>query len=212
MNTSPVVVLTGFEPFAGDQSNPSGEVVRRLADEWDGPEALVTDVLPVAFDAAAHRMRDLIATHDPDVVIATGLAGGRRAVSLERVAVNLIDARIPDAHGDQPVDVASVATGPAAVFSTLPVKATVQAIEAAGIPAELSLTAGSYVCNHVFFVAAHTVRPESRVGFIHLPWTRDHTDNAPDLSTADLVRALRIAIRCAVDLDEDIHPPGGAIH
>lgn len=103
---APIVLVTGFEPFGGDSANPSGDAVRTLAAEGLGGLAatLVTAVLPVTFAGSATRIRELIATHRPDIVIATGLAGGRSAIGVERVAVNLLDARIPDNAGDQPVD------------------------------------------------------------------------------------------------------------
>ncbi len=151
------VLLTGFEPFAGDVTNPSGDAVRMVADQWDEPEKLVTAVLPVEFDRARRSLLELIAMHEPDVVIATGLAGGRTGISVERVAINLIDARIPDNAGDQPVDVPSSPGAPAAHFATLPVKAITAAIADAGIPAAVSHSAGTFVCNHAMFTALDVV-------------------------------------------------------
>src|SRR5918993_1754260 len=166
------VLLTGFEPFGGDARNPSGEAVRLVAAEWGGPETLVVAVLPVTFDGAARELERLIAEHSPDVVIACGLAGGRAEIAVERVAVNLIDARIPDNAGAQPVDEPSVPGAGAAHFSSLPVKAIVRDIAASGIPVALSHSAGTFVCNHAFFVAAERAAtvPGLRAGFIHVPW------------------------------------------
>jgi pyroglutamyl-peptidase len=129
------VLLTGFEPFGGDSFNPSGAAVRQVAASWTGSAELVVDVLPVAFAGAADRMRELIARHSPDVVLATGLAGGRTAVGVERIAVNLLDARIPDNDGEQPVDEPSIPGAPAARFASLPVKRIVQELGGAGVPA-----------------------------------------------------------------------------
>ena len=147
------VLLTGFEPFGGDAVNPSGEAVHRVASRWEGPGMLVTAVLPVTFAGAAGRLKELLAEHRPDIVIAAGLAGGRAAIGVERVAVNLVDARIPDNDGEQPVDVPSVPGAAAAHFATLPVKEIARRIDAAGLPAEVSYSAGTFVCNHVFFTA-----------------------------------------------------------
>ena len=199
------VLLTGFEPFGGDAANPSGDAVRLVAAGWDRPETLVTDILPVTFAGAAARLRDLLADHRPDVVIAAGLAGGRAAVGVERVAVNLIDARIPDNAGDRPIDRPSVAGSPAAHFATLPVKAIAVGIRAAGIPAEVSYTAGTFVCNHVMFTALDatgldTTGTGTRAGFIHVPWASGQgRDGQPELPLADIARALRIAIDVTLD-------------
>jgi len=190
------VLLTGFEPFADDPVNPSGDAVRLAAELWQGPEELVTAVLPVTFADAAVRLRALIAEHDPEVVLATGVAGGRATVSIERVAVNLIDARIPDNAGMQPVDVPSVPGGPPAWFATVPVKAIASAVAAAGIPSSLSMSAGTYVCNHVF---ANAVDAARRAGFIHVPWGAGQAPHGePELPLADLARAFVIAARTAL--------------
>jgi pyroglutamyl-peptidase len=204
------VLLTGFEPFADDPVNPSGDAVRLAAQLWDGPETLITAVLPVTFADAAVRLRALIAEHDPDVVLATGLAGGRSTVCVERVAVNLIDARIPDNAGAQPVDEPCVPGGPAAWFATVPVKAMARAVAAAGIPASLSLSAGTYVCNHVF---ANAVDAARRAGFIHVPWgTGQAPHGEAELPLADLARAFVVAARTALDVHDDEATPGGAVH
>jgi len=204
------VLLTGFEPFASDPVNPSAQAVLHAAELWHGREALHTAVLPVTFRGAAARLRELIATLEPDLVLATGLAGGRSAVSIERVAVNLIDARIPDNAGEQPVDTASVPGGPAAWFATVPVKAIATAISAAGIPCALSLSAGSYVCNHVF---AHAVDAAPRAGFIHVPWGAGQAPGGePEMPIDDMARAFVIAARTALDVRVDAATPGGALH
>lgn len=206
------MLLTGFEPFADAAVNPSAEAVHLAADRWEGPETLVTAVLPVTFDGAASRLRELIAEHSPGVVVAAGLAGGRRAIGIERVAVNLIDARIPDNDGAQPVDVPSVAGGPAAYFATVPVKAIVRAVASAGIPVEVSHTAGTFVCNHVMFVAldeaAH--RPGLRAGFVHVPWADG--EGEPSLPLETIAAALLIAVRTAMDTAGDVAMPGGTLH
>lgn len=207
------VLLTGFEPFGGDAANPSGEAVHLVASRWTGPEVLVTAVLPVTFAGAAARLRELIDEHRPDVVIAAGLAGGRAAIGVERVAVNLVDARIPDNDGDQPVDVPSVPGAPAAHFATLPVKAIVARIAEAGIPAELSYSAGTFVCNHVFFTALEAAASPVRAGFVHVPWSTEHAPaGTAALPLRDIADALEIAVRTSVEVAEDAAVPGGTLH
>jgi len=207
------VLLTGFEPFGGDAANPSGEAVHLVASRWTGPELLVTAVLPVTFAGAAARLRELIGEHRPDVVIAAGLAGGRTAIGVERVAVNLVDARIPDNDGEQPVDVPSIPDAPAAHFATLPVKEIVRRIAAAGIPVELSYSAGTFVCNHVFFTALEAAASPTRAGFVHVPWSTEHAPaNAAALPLRAIADALEIAVRTSLDVTEDAVVPGGTLH
>jgi pyroglutamyl-peptidase len=208
------VLLTGFEPFGGDAANPSGDAVREVSARWGGPEELVTAVLPVTFAGAAERLRDLVAAHRPDIIIATGLAGGRAAIGVERIAVNLIDARIPDNDGVQPVDVPSIDGAPTARFATLPVKEIARRISHAGIPAEVSHTAGAFVCNHVFFAALEVAASDSRAGFIHVPWSAEHAPAtaAPTVPLADIVDALEIAVRTSLDATVDAQEPAGALH
>ncbi|MBN9213990.1 MAG: pyroglutamyl-peptidase I [Microbacterium sp. SCN 70-200] len=206
------VLLTGFEAFAGDAANPSGDAVRTLAAEWDGPANLVTEVLPVTFAGAAARLRALIAEHSPDVVLAAGLAGGTAAIRVERVAVNLVDARIPDNDGAQPLDEPSVAGAATGRFATLPTKAIAAAIRAAGIPADVSYSAGTFVCNHVFFTALDAAAPTTHAGFIHVPWaTGQAPAGIPSLDLRDITRALRIAIETALTGADD-GLVGGALH
>ncbi|KZE88895.1 pyroglutamyl-peptidase I [Microbacterium sp. TNHR37B] len=207
------VLLTGFEPFGGDAVNPSGEAVRQVAAQWDMPARLVTDVLPVTFEGAAARLRELLTTHRPDVVLATGLAGGRAAVGVERIAVNLLDARIPDNAGHQPIDVPSMSGAPAAAFATVPVKAVAAAIVAAGIPAEVSHSAGTFVCNHVFFTALQEALPRARVGFVHVPWSREHAPQGQPALPADAIaQAVRLAIVTTLDPGGTPALVGGALH
>lgn len=208
------VLLTGFEPFGGDAANPSGAAASLVASRWEGPEALVTAVLPVTFAGAADRLRELLAEHRPDVVIAAGLAGGRAAIGVERVAVNLVDARIPDNDGDQPMDAPSVAGAAPAHFATLPVKEIARRITAAGIPADVSYSAGTFVCNHVFFTALEAAASGTRAGFVHVPWSAEHapSTDAATLPLSDIARALEIAVRTSLDITADTAVPGGALH
>lgn len=207
------VLLTGFEPFGGDAANPSGEAVRLVASRWTGPEVLVTAVLPVTFAGAAARLRELMAEHRPDVVIASGLAGGRTAIGVERVAINLIDARIPDNDGRQPVDEPSIPGAEPARFATLPVKEIVRRIAATGIPAELSYSAGTFVCNHVFFTALEATASTARAGFVHVPWATEHAPaGATALPLHDIATALEIVVRASTAVTDDLVVPGGTLH
>ncbi|WP_309065198.1 pyroglutamyl-peptidase I family protein [Microbacterium sp.] len=205
----PVILLTGFGPFDGATRNPSADAVEAVAAGYDGPHTLVAETLPVSFARSAARLRELAEEHRPDAVIATGLAGGSTRVAVERVAVNLMDARIPDDDGAQPVDRPSEEGGPAARFATLPVKRIVRELQDAGIPSHASLSAGSYVCNHVFYTAL-SAAPGARAGFVHLPWS---TSTAPDGATAlpdvELLRAVRIVVDHVFDDEE--RTAGGSI-
>lgn len=205
-----VILLTGFDPFDGAARNPSADAVNAVAAAYDGPHDLRVATLPVAFDASARRLRALIAQHSPDAVIATGLAGGSPKVAVERIGVNLIDARIPDNDGDQPVDALSEIGGPAARFATLPVKRLVQVLTAAGLPAQPSLSAGSYVCNHVLYTALGAVAPGVPAGFVHLPWsTGTAPAGTPHLSEDELARAVRLVVDHALDVE--VRESGGTI-
>lgn len=207
------VLVTGFEPFGGAATNPSGDAVRRLAaqwdEQWDGPERLVTDVLPVTFSGAAPRLRALLDEHRPAAVLAVGLAEGREAVTPERVAVNLADARIPDNAGAQPLDEPVEPDGPAAYFATAPVKHVAAAIADAGIPAAVSHTAGTFVCNHVFYAALHHLH---RTGRPHVPATFVHVPTTDVVTLDDQATALRIAVRTLLEPPAAPSPPGGAVH
>lgn len=206
------IVVTGFEPFGDDDANPSADAVRELATRWRGADELVTEVLPVAFDRSARRIRELVAQHQPTIVLATGLGGGRAAIGIERVAINLRDARIPDNDGDQPVDVPSIAGGPPAYFATLPVKAITAAIRDAGIEVEISYSAGTFVCNHVMFEALDAAADGTRAGFLHVPWaTGQGPAGATTMPLQDMVRAMEIAIEVSLARSDDLVTPGGTL-
>jgi pyroglutamyl-peptidase len=196
------ILLTGFEPFAGATSNPSWDAAQRVAESWTGPETLIIDRLPVAFRGAGDSMRILIDGLSPDVVIAVGVADGRSAITPERVALNLEDARIPDNAGEQPVDAAVVDEAPAAYFSGLPVKDMVEKMREAGIPADVSQSAGSYVCNSLMYQLMREIDGTDIVGgFIHVPASRELAEGTtqPYLETAQIAQGLEIAIRASLD-------------
>jgi len=195
----PKLLLTAFEPFGGDTINPSQEIVRRL--EGSHPD-IATLVLPCAFDDALAVLDAALARLAPDVVIALGQAAERAEISVERIAVNLSDARIADNAGRQPVDTPVVADGPPAYFSTLPVKAIIAALNDAGIPAAQSLSAGSFVCNHVFYGLAHRIAagtgPRSG-GFIHLPCLPEQAASGrPGMALETMLAGVQLAIETAL--------------
>lgn len=211
------VLLTGFEPFNGAAINPSWEAVRAL-DGWSGPGfAVVARQLPCVFGTALDVLRESIAGVRPDIVIAVGQAGGRSEISLERVAINVDDASIRDNVGNQPVDTPVAADGPAAYFASLPVKAIVKALRLRGFPSGVSQTAGTFVCNHVFYGLMHqTVGQPVKAGFIHVPFlpeqAADRPERPPSMALRDIVDALRIAVEVAVVTETDTQEAGGATH
>lgn len=211
-----VVLLTGFEPFGGQAVNPSWQAVQLLASRWDGPAELVTLELPVDFRAAGPALAEAIASAQPDVVVAVGQAGGRPDVTVERVAINVDDARIPDNAGCSPVDEPVVAGGPAAYFSTLPVKACVAAMTEAGVPASVSQTAGTFVCNHVFYRVVHELagRPGARGGFVHVPFTPEQAAGTrhPSMTLDVIATGLDAVVRTSLAGEDDLRVTGGATH
>ena len=209
------VLLTGFEPFGGDVHNPSiaaaRDAVGILADRGVTAEAVE---LPCAFGAAGPALTAALDRVRPEVAIAVGLAGGTATVRVERVAVNLQDARIPDNAGEQPVDRPVRADGPAALFATLPAKRAVAAMRAAGVAAEPSLSAGAFVCNHVMYSLLDAPGTARAAGFIHVPWDTEHrpTPDTPALPAADLARAVAEAALTALAGGPDLDVPGGTLH
>ena len=184
------VLLTGFEPFGKASSNPSGEIVKQISGD-----NIITAILPVAYAQSAEALLKLIEQHNPDVVICFGQAEGRKEITPERVAINLDDARLADNEGVLRNDVKILADGPDAYFSTLPVKEIVEAIKAAGVPAAVSLSAGAFLCNHVFYVAQNKFAgTKIRSGFVHVPLMDEQAGEFPGLPTMPLdqmVKAVR---------------------
>jgi pyroglutamyl-peptidase len=209
------ILLSGFAPFDDETVNPSWEAVLRLAGEdIDGHRVAVVQ-LPVSFGESLASLRQAIEDLRPGLVLCVGQAGGRSRVSLERVAINLQDARIPDNAGAQPIDEAVEPAGPTAYFSSLPLKAMLRELMLAGIPAEISHSAGTYVCNHVFYGLMHALRdePAMRGGFLHVPYIPEQAvrhPGAPSLALDYVVQALRIALRAALATREDLRISGGS--
>lgn len=207
------VLVTGFDPFGGSDVNPSWQAIHALHGRELAGHRVVGGELPTVFGAALQRLEALMDEHRPRLVVCTGQAGGRPAISLERVAINVDDARIPDNTGAQPVDVPIVAGGPAAYFTTLPIKAMLQALTDAGIRAEVSQTAGTFVCNHTFYglmhMLAHPRWAGVRGGLIHVPWLPGQ--GQPSMRLDELVRGLEVAITCALQTSHDIRMEAGAL-
>ena len=213
----PTVLLTGFEPFGDETINPSWEAVRALQGTRIGGHRIEARCLPVVFGDANRQLRKAIAETKPVLVVCVGQAGGRAQLSLERVAINVDDARRPDNAGNAPIDAAIVADGPTAYFTSLPIKRLRQALQRAGIPAEVSQTAGTYVCNHVFYGLMHALRNKRglRGGFVHIPYSPDQAARhagAPSLPTATVVEALRIIVRVALKHPDDLAIAVDATH
>ena len=212
------LLLTGFAPFGGEELNPSWEAVRRLDGERLGDLPVVAAQLPTAFGAALRVLDELLDRHRPTLVVAVGQAGGRAELSLERIAINVDDARIPDNVGRQPIDEPVVPGGPAAYFSTLPIKAMVHALRAAGFPAAVSQTAGTFVCNHVFYGLMHAIarhKLRTRGGFIHIPYLPSQAaqhPGHPSLAQDTVVAGLRVAIETTLRRQEDVRETGGQLH
>ena len=210
------VLLTGFEPFNKEPINPAWEAVRAL-DGWsEGAVRVVARQLPCVFGEAIGVLRGYIDELSPDVVIAVGQAGGRFDLSVERVAINVDDAPIQDNRQQQFVDTPVVEGGPAAYFSTLPVKAIVKALREEGLPASVSQTAGTFVCNHVFYgLMHHSSGSGLKAGFIHIPYLPQQAarhQGAPSMALDDMVRGLKIAARVAATTGDDASFAGGRTH
>jgi pyroglutamyl-peptidase len=207
-------LVTGFEPFAGDAVNPSGEVLHRLPPRLGGL-AVATRLLPTAFGRAGEVLEAAILATAPDIVLGVGLAGGRAALSLERVAINLDDARIADNDRHQPIDRPIVAGGPAAYFTTLPIKAALARLRDSGLPAIVSNSAGTFVCNHVFYRLmdlAATRRPAMRGGFLHVPYLPSQAlrhAGAPSMALDDIARGVSIVLAVAAERRHDIAAADG---
>lgn len=217
MTRTNTVLLTGFEAFDRDPLNPSWEVARSL-DGWQYGGAMVRAVLlPCVFDRAIDALVAAMAEHQPTLVICLGLASGRSEITPERVAININDARIPDNAARQPIDTPIVAGGPAAYFSTLPIKAMVHTMQEEGVPAAVSNTAGTFVCNHVFYALMHQLAACGggvRGGFIHVPALPELLELHPGLPVMPLaqqVEGVRAALRTALYVQEDIRETGGQI-
>ena len=212
------ILVTGFDPFGGEKVNPALEAVKSLPSEIHGAEIHWVEI-PTVFYQSAEVLEAEIERYQPDAVLCIGQAGGRASLTPERVAINQDDARIPDNQGNQPIDTPIRLDGQAAYFSTLPIKAMVQAIKEEGLPATVSNTAGTFVCNHLMYQALYLADkkfPHMRAGFMHIPYMTEQVINKPNtasMSLPDIVRGIEAAIGAIVDYkDKDIKLVGGATH
>ncbi|MPQ22806.1 pyroglutamyl-peptidase I [Carnobacterium divergens] len=213
------ILVTGFDPFGGEPINPALEAVKGLADTINGAEIIKLEI-PTVFGKSAEVVKAAMEKHHPDVVLNIGQAGGRFAISPERVAINIDDARIPDNEGNQPVDIAIQEDGAPAYFTQLPIKAMVTQMKEAGIPANVSNTAGTFVCNHIMYQVHYLIEkeyPAVKGGFIHVPYIPEQViekAGQPFMSLTDMTKGLTAAIEAIVLYDgkEDLKAVGGAIH
>jgi len=213
----PTVLLTGFAPFGGETSNPSWDAVAPLANKRIGGHRIVVRQLPVEFGTSLKVLQAAIREAKPSLVLCVGQAGGRAQVSIERVAINIDDARIPDNADACPIDAPIAADGPAAYFATLPIKAMTAAMRVAGVPTEVSNSAGTYVCNHLMYGVLHFIAASgagARAGFIHVPYAEEQViDKAgiAAMSIATMVRGIEAGIEAAAAHRSDIAVSEGAI-
>jgi pyroglutamyl-peptidase len=208
------VLLTGFEPFGGESINPSGEIARQLHGTVVGGHQIVGALLPCVFGAAITELKKQIRATKPALIVCVGQAGGRAEITPERVAINVDDARIPDNSGRQPVDRPVVRGGPAAYWSTLPIKAIVAELRRREIPAAVSQTAGTFVCNHAFYGLMHELRRKKvRGGFIHVPFLPEQAKpGQPSLTLEAMTAAVGAAVAVALMTRRDTRSAGGATH
>lgn len=198
------ILITGFDPFGGETVNPAYEAVKLLPDTIAGAEIIKLEV-PTRFHRAGAVLENAMQRHKPDVVICVGQAGGRAVITPEKVAINLMDGRIPDNAGYQPVDVPIQEDGETAYFTSLPVKAMVQRMRDAGIPAAVSYTAGTYVCNYLLYTLLYLIDkkyPNMRGGFIHVPYAMEQVINkplgTPSMDLRQIARGLETAVEAVV--------------
>ena len=210
------VLITGFDAFGGEPVNPAEEAVKMISNEIAGAE-VVKVIIPTVQNKSVQAIEKAIEEHNPDIVISVGQAGGRYDITPERVAINMDDYRIKDNEGNQPIDAVIQPDGEAAYFSNLPVKAMVKHLNDHNIPATLSNTAGTFVCNHVMYGILYMIDkkyPNIKGGFIHIPYMTSQVmdkKNTPFMSLNDIVKGLELAIEACVIYDEDIKAIGGEI-
>ncbi|WP_394268592.1 pyroglutamyl-peptidase I [Anaerococcus nagyae] len=212
------ILVTGFDPFEGEPTNPAIESVKRIDNEIEGAEIIKLEI-PTVFQKSADVVEAKIREINPDVVLSVGQAGGRYGITVERVAINQDDARIEDNEGNQPIDTAIREDGAPAYFATLPIKAMVEEIKKENIPASISNTAGTFVCNHIMYQDLYLAEKYGNIkaGFIHVPYLTEQVVDKKDtasMSLEDIVRGLNAAIRAIVKYSdkEDLNVTGGATH
>ena len=212
------ILVTGFDPFGGETVNPAYEAVKLLPDTIGGAQIFKLEI-PTVFSLSGPAVEEGIKKYQPDVVLCVGQAGGRASISVEKVAINFVDARIPDNNGEQPLDEPLQADGPAAYFSTLPVKAMVQHVKDAGLPCYLSFTAGTYVCNSIMYNVLYICEkryPGIRAGFIHVPYACgqviDKANTTPSMPLETIAKSLEYAIEAIAIDRQDSGESAGELH
>ena len=189
------ILVTGFDPFDREKINPAYDAVKLLPESICGAEIIKLEI-PTVFARCAEAVEQAVERHNPDIVLCVGQAGGRSCISVEKVAINFAEARIPDNDGNQPLDKAIVPDGPAAYFSTLPVRAMAQAITDAGLPGQVSYTAGAFVCNDLLYTVLHHFAGTAvRAAFVHVPFLpQQAAEGVPSMTLEEIEKALQIAI------------------
>lgn len=212
------ILVTGFDPFGGEETNPAIESVKRIDENIEGAEIIKLEI-PTVFHKASDVVEAKIKEVKPDVILSVGQAGGRYGITVERVAINEDDARIEDNEGNQPIDVKIREDGAPAYFASLPIKAMVEEIKKENIPASVSNSAGTFVCNHIMYQDLYLAEKYGNIkaGFIHVPFLTEQVVDKPNtasMSLDDIVKGLNAAIRAIVKYDgkKDLDVTGGATH
>ncbi|MBZ4222638.1 pyroglutamyl-peptidase I [Bacillus wiedmannii] len=213
-----IVLLTGFDPFGGESINPAWEVAKSLHERTIGEYKIISKQVPTVFQKSISVLKEYIEELNPEMIICIGQAGGRPDITIERVAINVDDARIADNEGNQPVDVPVVEEGPAAYWSTLPMKAIVKKLQEEGIPASVSQSAGTFVCNHLFYGLMHELEKRDKKikgGFIHIPFLPEQASNypgQPSMSLSTISKGIELAVEVTTTVEVDIVEIGGTTH
>jgi len=209
--------VTGFDPFGGEAVNPAFEAVKRLPRKIAGSGVEILEI-PTVFHTSIRVIMDRAEETGADRILMVGQAGGRFEITVERIGINVDDARIPDNEGNQPIHVPIDPEGPAAYFATLPVKAITEGIRSCGIPARISKTAGTFVCNHVLYGVLNETAKRNlpvKAGFIHVPFLPGQAvsrDGVPSMSAETITAALKAAVEAVAAVDEDLKISGGLKH
>ena len=210
------VLITGFDPFGGEKINPAWEAVKGIKNIIEGAKIIKLEI-PTVFNKSIEKVKEAMELEKPDIVLCIGQAGGRYDITIERVAINVDDARIEDNEKNQPIDIPVFEDGENAYFSNLPIKAMVEEIKGQGIPASISNSAGTFVCNHIMYGVLYHINKtykNMRGGFIHVPFINEQVldkKNQPYMPVEHISKAIEAAIKAAVINNEDIKKSGGAI-
>ena len=214
------ILVTGFDPFGGEKINPALETIKRLPDTILGAQIIKLEI-PTVVGKSLAKIKETVEKENPDAVLSIGQAGGRSEITVERVGINIDDCRIPDNEGNQPIDEPVVKGGPAAYFVTVPIKAIVENIKAHNIPASISNTAGTFICNHVCYGVAHLAAQRTaagkpmKSGFIHIPFLPEQVIGkpalTPSMSLETIVSGITHALEAIVEHGSDIKVSGGKI-